>query len=86
MMSITRFGKRWKLNDILANVYVLPQRTKLEEPSKQHHIDDGSQVANVSQQQVAHVAFLDIKEGNEDQPMEPLGSSRVMDSTGIKYS
>jgi hypothetical protein len=51
-----------------------------------HHIDDGSHIANVSQQQVAQVAFHGIKEYNEDQPMEPLGNSRVMGSIGITNS
>jgi hypothetical protein len=69
------------LNDILGDVYVLLQRSEVEGAPKWRCLDDGSHVVDPSHQQATKEGSPHIEEDNEDQFVEPLGSSWVMGST-----
>jgi hypothetical protein len=71
------------LNDVVDDVYILPQQSELEEGPKRCRLDNRSHVVDPNHQQVAEEESPRIKEDNEDQLVEPLGSSRVTGSTWI---
>ena len=75
-------GRRWRvLNNVVGNMYVLPQQSEVDETPNWCHLDDRSDIASSIHQQVAEEEFPQIEEDNEDQLVEPLGGSRIKGST-----
>lgn len=55
--------------------------SEVEGAPKRRHLDDGNHALDPSHHQAAEEGFSRIEKDNEDQFVEPLGSSRVMGST-----